>query len=114
MTYHSQCLNATGPEKKTNKCGKIKVRTQHFQNTNGFTIVIPKLIMQPNKFQVGNVVDFKIEIEVTSCPADPKDWYQTLQIYPVGLNESLIVDIEMLCSCPCERPGNPVLKMHLH
>ncbi|KRT83202.1 hypothetical protein AMK59_4529 [Oryctes borbonicus] len=79
VNYYSQCLNATGPEKKTNKCGNIKV---------------------------GDVVEFKIEIEVTSCPIDPKEWNQTLQIYPVGLNESLIVDIEMLCSCPCEKPGN--------
>lgn len=53
-------------------------------------------------------MEFKIEIEVISCPADPKEWMQTLQIYPVGLNESLIVDIEMLCSCPCEKPDNPV------
>lgn len=25
VTYHSQCLNASGSEKKTNKCGNIKV-----------------------------------------------------------------------------------------
>ncbi|KAK9739114.1 Integrin beta epidermal growth factor like domain 1 [Popillia japonica] len=80
VTYYSQCLNVSGSEKKTNKCGNIKV---------------------------GDVVEFKIEIEVISCPADPKEWMQTLQIYPVGLNESLIVDIEMLCSCPCEKPDNP-------
>lgn len=29
-------------------------------------------------------------------------------IYPVGINESLVVDLEMLCSCPCELPGNEV------
>lgn len=27
-----------------------------------------------------------------------------IQIYPVGINESTIIDLEMLCSCPCEKP----------
>lgn len=81
IKYYSKCLNNSGDEKQTNKCGKIKV---------------------------GDVVTFKIEIEVTSCPKDPKDWKQTLRIYPVGINESLIVDLEMLCACPCERKGDPV------
>lgn len=66
-------------------------------------------------FQVGDVVTFTVEIEVTSCPKDRKDWKQTLQIYPVGINESLIIDLEMLCDCPCERPGQKVhnLKFNL-
>lgn len=81
IKYYSKCLNNTSDEKQTNKCSKIKV---------------------------GDIVTFKIEIEVTSCPKDPKDWKQTLQIYPVGINESLIVDLEMLCSCPCEHKGNEV------
>ncbi|XP_017782378.1 PREDICTED: integrin beta-PS-like [Nicrophorus vespilloides] len=79
INYYSRCLNGSGSDKKTNKCGNIKV---------------------------GDVVEFKIEIEVTACPKDPKDWKQTLQIYPVGINESLVVDLEMLCSCPCEQPGH--------
>ena len=40
------------------------------------------------------------------CPKDPRDWHQTFQIYPVGINESVIVDLEMICQCDCERPGN--------
>ncbi len=51
---------------------------------------------------------FKVKIEVTECPKDPNDWKQKFSIYRVGLEESLIVDLEMLCDCPCETPGNPV------
>lgn len=58
--------------------------------------------------QVGDVVTFKIEIEVTSCPKNIKDRNQTLQIYPVGLNESLMVDLEMICGCPCEDKNHKV------
>ncbi|XP_018335576.1 integrin beta-PS isoform X1 [Agrilus planipennis] len=79
INYYSKCLNSTGPDKKTNKCENIKV---------------------------GDIVNFRLDIELTECPKDPREWYQTLQVYPIGLNESLIIDLEMLCSCPCERPGN--------
>lgn len=78
ITYHSACLNG-GPQIPTSKCDNLKV---------------------------GDVVSFTAQILVTSCPADPRDWNQVIQIYPVGINESLIIDLEMLCSCPCERPGS--------
>jgi integrin beta 1 len=51
---------------------------------------------------------FKVKIEVTECPKNPSEWKQRFQIYRVGLNESVTVDLEMLCECPCEIPGNPV------
>jgi len=78
VTYFSSCLG--GPLVQTNKCDGLKV---------------------------GTVVDFMARIELTGCPADPKDWNQLFQIYPVGINESLVVDLQMLCDCDCERPGNP-------
>lgn len=56
--------------------------------------------------KLGDVVHFSAEIVVTACPTDPKDWVQSFGIYPVGINESLIVDLEMLCSCPCEQEGH--------
>jgi hypothetical protein len=43
---------------------------------------------------------------VVKCPKDPRDWHQTFQISPVGINESVVVDLEMICQCDCERPGN--------
>ncbi|KAI9588865.1 integrin beta-PS isoform X2 [Glossina fuscipes] len=78
ITYHSTCLNG-GSEIPTSKCDGLKV---------------------------GDVVNFTAQILVTSCPADPAEWNQIIQIYPVGINESLIIDLEMLCSCPCEQPGS--------
>ncbi|XP_073833072.1 position-specific antigen beta subunit myospheroid isoform X2 [Musca autumnalis] len=78
ITYHSTCLNGD-TELATSKCDGLKV---------------------------GDIVTFNAKIVVTSCPADPAEWKQTIQIYPVGINESLVVDLEMLCSCDCERPGS--------
>lgn len=79
VTYWSRCLNKTGDLINTNKCDELKV---------------------------GTVVSFQAEIEVTSCPPNRKDWHQTFQIYPVGINESLTVELDMQCDCPCENPGN--------
>nr|CAD7426152.1 unnamed protein product [Timema monikensis] len=77
ISYYSTCVN--GSVKQTSKCDGLKVGTQ---------------------------VRFEAEIKVTSCPTDSKDWNQIIEIYPVGIKESLIVDLEMLCDCPCERRGH--------
>lgn len=49
-----------------------------------------------------------IFLQVEQCPEDPSEWNQVIGIYPVGLRESLIIDLEMLCMCQCEWPGNEV------
>ncbi|GLV41732.1 myospheroid [Carabus blaptoides fortunei] len=85
VAYYSNCLSPNGPMKETNKCENLKV---------------------------GDVVTFKIEIEVTSCPKNMKDRNQTLQIYPVGLDESLMVDLEMICGCPCEDKNHKDYQIH--
>lgn len=56
--------------------------------------------------KIGDVVSFTAKIVATSCPADPAEWKQVIQIYPVGINESLIINLEMLCSCDCEKPDS--------
>lgn len=84
VTYYSSCLGG-GPPTATSKCDGLRV---------------------------GDVVSFTAEIVVTQCPQNPRDWFQIFQIYPVGINESLIVDLEMLCSCPCERPGHPAFELN--
>lgn len=81
VTYYSKCLNENGPLQQTNKCDGLKVGTE---------------------------VRFQAEVEVKACPENPAEWKQTFQIYPVGINESLVVDLEMICDCPCEHPGHPV------
>lgn len=80
VTYYSSCLDKDGVLKQTNKCDGLKV---------------------------GTVVNFQAEIEVTSCPPNRKDWSQTFQIYPVGINESLTVVLDMQCECECENVGHP-------
>ncbi len=76
VTYYSRCLGDT--RIATNKCDGLKV---------------------------GDVVDFDVEIVVTSCPANPNERNQTFKIYPVGVGEELTVDLQMLCSCDCEKGG---------
>ncbi|XP_045617424.1 integrin beta-PS [Procambarus clarkii] len=56
--------------------------------------------------RVGDQVEFRAEITVEKCPADRKDWHQVIGIYPVGLRENLTIELDMLCDCLCERPGN--------
>ncbi|XP_023220338.1 integrin beta-PS-like [Centruroides sculpturatus] len=77
ITYHSKCLGTK--REKTNSCTGLKV---------------------------GTSVTFEAEIEVTSCPKNRRDWNQTFRISPVGLNEALIVHLEMICECDCEKPEN--------
>jgi len=31
-----------------------------------------------------------------------------MEIKPRGLNESLTIDVEIICDCPCEKPGYSV------
>lgn len=59
---------------------------------------------------MGDIISFRIDIEALSCPKDPRQWKQTVRVYPVGVgvNESLTIDLELLCDCPCERPGDKV------
>ncbi|XP_014241511.1 integrin beta-PS isoform X2 [Cimex lectularius] len=85
VTYLSNCLDTDGPLQKTNKCDGLKVDSE---------------------------VTFQALVEVKSCPPNRKDWKQTFSIYPVGINESLTVHLEMQCDCPCENPGNQAFKEH--
>ncbi|KAL1138060.1 hypothetical protein AAG570_009755 [Ranatra chinensis] len=78
VTYFSKCLQGNGPLLETSKCDGLKVGTE---------------------------VGFEAEIEVKSCPTNKSEWNQIFQIYPVGINESLTVNLEMICDCPCENEG---------
>eukprot|EP00096_Caligus_rogercresseyi_P012190 TRINITY_DN5033_c0_g1_i1.p1 TRINITY_DN5033_c0_g1~~TRINITY_DN5033_c0_g1_i1.p1 ORF type:complete len:836 (+),score=305.25 TRINITY_DN5033_c0_g1_i1:51-2558(+) len=79
VTYFSSCVG-DGPIKQTNKCSGLRV---------------------------GSRVSFTAKIEVIKCPKDPREWNQIFEIYPVGINESVVVNLEMMCQCNCEKPGNP-------
>lgn len=77
LTYHSACVN--DKRKETNICKGLKV---------------------------GSTVNFDIKIEVKSCPKRASEYNQTIQVYPVGLNEALLIDLEIVCECECEKPWN--------
>lgn len=78
IVYHSSCLGGKDPS-QTNKCDGLKV---------------------------GDVVEFTAEITLKECPKDPNNWKQTFTIYPVGISENLVVEVEMICDCPCEHAGH--------
>lgn len=84
ITYFSSCLTG-GPEIQTSKCDNLTV---------------------------GQQVSFTAQIQVLKCPEDPRDWTQHIQIYPVGINESMLIQLEMLCACPCEQPGSTGYEVH--
>merc|ERR1719334_636273 len=82
---------------------KAPVKITYFSSCGGDNV------RQTNKcsgLRVGTRVMFTAKIEVVKCPKDPREWKQRFQIYPVGINESVIVDLEMICQCNCEIPGN--------
>ncbi|KYQ55161.1 Integrin beta-PS [Trachymyrmex zeteki] len=79
VKYFSRCLNKTGELLERQECEGLRV---------------------------GNIIEFEIVLKVVECPKDPKDWHQTMEIKPRGLNESLTIDLEIICDCPCEKPGH--------
>lgn len=81
LTYYSNCRNPDGRLIQTNECKGLRV---------------------------GQEVEFQVKLTATSCPPDPKDWKQRFYIYPIGHSENLTIDVNLLCQCQCEIPGNPV------
>lgn len=61
-------------------------------------------------------VGFEIKIKANECPPNaPAEWTQFIKIYPVGINESTVVEVKVLCGCDCEHnpvPGSPYCKQH--
>lgn len=68
---------------------------------------LPQHTSKCTDFKVGDVIDFEAEIIALSCPENPAEWNQTIKIYPVGIDEGLVINVELLCSCPCDKPGHP-------
>ncbi|XP_076361128.1 integrin beta-PS-like [Tachypleus tridentatus] len=77
IKYFSSCLG--GKRENTNECKGLKV---------------------------GDNVTFEARIEVKKCPENHTAWNQTIQIYPVGLNEALTVELHVICECMCEKSWN--------
>ncbi|XP_029033971.1 integrin beta-PS-like [Osmia bicornis bicornis] len=80
IKYFSRCLEENGELKERRECGGLRV---------------------------GNIVEFEVVLRAVECPANSSEWQQTMQIKPRGINESLTIDLSIICDCPCDRPGHP-------
>ncbi|GFQ73029.1 integrin beta-PS [Trichonephila clavata] len=54
--------------------------------------------------KVGGTVDFNVKVELLDCPKNMSLWSHKVQISPVGLNEYISLDVDLLCECDCEKP----------
>jgi len=80
------------------------VRIRYFSTCKGGPEVETNIC---DNLHVGDEVSFRVEMSLDSCPADRSLWHQRIEISPVALKDALILDLEMLCDCECERPGHP-------
>lgn len=51
-------------------------------------------------------LEFTAVVKAVSCPSDKKLWTQTIEIKPSSLTETLKLDVEIVCQCPCDQEGN--------
>ncbi|RXG59556.1 Integrin beta-PS [Armadillidium vulgare] len=79
IRYFSRCKSTSGPEIETSVCEGLRV---------------------------GDEVEFRMEVTVDECPKNRSLWKQQIEISPVALPDKLILDLEMLCNCECEREGD--------
>ncbi|KAJ8936075.1 hypothetical protein NQ314_012510 [Rhamnusium bicolor] len=81
IKFFTRCLNTSGALVNTNKCGDIRV---------------------------GDIINFKIDLEVIKCPEKRADHFQTIQIYPVGTYKCGICECNpgafgRICQCTSEQ-----------
>ncbi|XP_059178838.1 integrin beta-1-like [Physella acuta] len=77
VDFYSRCFGAE--EKKTNECGSLKI---------------------------GESVNFSAEITVKACPKDKRQWTKEVVIRPVGYQEKLVIELDIICECECENSEN--------
>uniref|UniRef100_T1K854 Integrin beta n=1 Tax=Tetranychus urticae TaxID=32264 RepID=T1K854_TETUR len=53
--------------------------------------------------QVDSQVMFKVKIELISCPNRVSERKEVIKINPIGLEEGLIIEVNMICECDCEK-----------
>ncbi|GFO07717.1 integrin beta, partial [Plakobranchus ocellatus] len=56
--------------------------------------------------RIGQTVSFEAEVTVTACPTDRKHWRREFAIKPVGFQEKLTLELDLICECDCEKPEN--------
>ncbi|XP_069973257.1 integrin beta-PS [Penaeus vannamei] len=55
---------------------------------------------------VGDEVQFEVEVTALKCPDNEKDWNPVVEVYPVGRQGSLQINLGMHCQCSCAKPGD--------
>ncbi|GAB6025583.1 hypothetical protein CHUAL_011311 [Chamberlinius hualienensis] len=90
---------------------ELKDNSQNFIQVNYFSKCTENQRLSPiatktcKNLKLGTEVTFDVELTVTKCPANYKDEIYTFEISPVGLSETLVVDVQLSCDCQCERDG---------
>lgn len=59
-----------------------------------------------NNLELGQIVDFKATIEPLVCHKDDKLNKKTVIIKPEGLEDQLVVELEVICDCECASDQN--------
>lgn len=69
----------------------------------------PKMVMKENNtcenITLGNQISFEIQLEATKCP---KQRSHRIFIGPADLKEELILNVDIICDCECEKSSSPV------
>ncbi|XP_066589275.1 integrin beta-PS-like [Prorops nasuta] len=76
VRYTSRCLSKTDEPMERKECGGLRL---------------------------GSVVEFHVDLKLTECPKNQSEWQQRIEIKPSGVNESLAIEINLICGCNCER-----------
>ncbi|XP_064614127.1 integrin beta-PS-like [Liolophura sinensis] len=74
ISYQSMCLGSTSQD--TNRCKNVKI---------------------------GEEVTFDVEIQVPECPSNPALRRRDIIIGPVGLIDTLTIELEIICECGCQK-----------
>lgn len=59
-----------------------------------------------SNIHVGEIINFTASIRPIKCQ-NAGAFPQIIKIKPEGIGESLEIELEVLCECPCEKPNNP-------
>ncbi|PSN34504.1 Integrin beta-PS [Blattella germanica] len=92
---------------------EMTYKAPDFVNITFFTSCQNSAVTQSNycdDLNLGQEVEFQVQVTVTSCPPNPKDWTTDFKIYPVGSQEESLVHLELQCDCPCEHKDDPNYK----
>ena len=58
--------------------------------------------------QNNDEIIFQIFLQAKDCSNDPNNWKKYISIYPRGINTALIIKLEVVCDCLCEREAKLV------